>query len=443
LAVVDFVKKCYPGFRTPTLLIIFGGLWITLSDKLLSILVSDIDTLSRIQTVKGWIFVLVIAALAYFLGKTNNRELLAVNRQKELEWKRYQVVIEEMSDFFTQVGPDGTFIFMNTRAADFFEISPDNAKGLNAFSFVHPDDRKKTETWFDDCLRDKTQNSQIENRQVAGSGKTYHLAWSCSFHFTEKGGLDFVNSIARDITTQKEAELALIENLKLKSELISTTAHELNTPVTAIMGSAELLLKREELELSEEHFDELLGIIEERSEALSSIVEDFLDLGKIHAGQKIPVDVAPCEITDFVEQAAKRFKGMFTERRFITQCALKQPEKLMIDEHRMNRALNNLITNAIKYSPEHAPITIVCDKQGENFTIAVKDEGIGMDEHVLDRVFDKFFRADSSDTAVGGFGLGLNIAADIVNNHGGSIHAKSEKGAGSTFTISIPQRLVV
>ena len=109
-----------------------------------------------------------------------------------------------------------------------------------------------------------------------------------------------------------------------------------------------------------------------------------------------------------------------------------------MDPHRMNQVLDNLLTNAVKYSPEGKKITVDASSSATGWEFRVIDEGVGMEKEQLDRIFEKFYRADSSNTARGGLGLGMSITKQIIESHGGSINVQSDIGRGTVVSVFIP-----
>lgn len=436
-------KKDRPQLaRIPIILVFFGGLWILLSDWMLSLMVNNLENFSRLQTLKGGFFVLCMGLLAYLLIRYYNAVNQRLDREQQLARERYMTVIEGTRDFVTQLDRRGNFVFVNPRAPELLGLPADQCPGRYAFDFVHPEDRLKTETWFQGCLRARVTHAEIDNRQVSLDGRVTHMAWSCNFHYDNEGRLEYVNSIAHDINAQKLAEIVLEENLRLKSEFISIAAHELNTPLAAIMTSAEMLRMKEELGLSPQQSSELLDIIFHRSEAMATIVEDFLNLQKIDEGGVVELNLTPCDLWQLTARASQQFQVTHPDR---TIKLIGEPTSLpqaLADQAKLAQVIDNLLGNACKYSPDGSTIELSCVTEGDLFLLGVRDSGIGMDSEIQSRVFEKFFRADASDSAVAGFGLGLNIAANIVKMHGGTIEIESAPNQGTLMTVKLPLRRI-
>lgn len=234
-------------------------------------------------------------------------------------------------------------------------------------------------------------------------------------------------TILRDVTREREAE-------RLKSEFISTAAHELNTPLTSILGFSELLL--EEKNLTPEQRRDCLSTIYAKGEALSRIVDDLLNLSRIEAGKILVVEKTPCDITGLVSAIVGQYRVKSTKHRF----DLQLPDETLIlpaDQGKIVQVMENLLSNAVKYSPKGGTIDLEAAVAGDFYRLKISDPGIGMTAEQVERIFDKFYRADATNTAVEGLGLGMSIARNIVEAHGGTIQVVSQPGEGTQVTFSL------
>jgi len=246
--------------------------------------------------------------------------------------------------------------------------------------------------------------------------------------------------VIRDITTEKAAEQALIEMDRMKSEFISTAAHELNTPLSAMMGYTEFLHDPEEFGgFTEEQTNDFISEIYNNGKALSRTIEDLLDISRIESGKPIPLVL---EKDDFMDVLTKRFKSFMThdlKHTYRLDLPLKPVQsELLIDRHRINQALDNLLSNAMKYSPEGKDVVLTAREDKDGWETRIEDQGIGMNAEQLSRIFDKFYRADASNTSISGLGLGMSIVKQIIEAHGGSIRVESTEGRGTTVIFTLP-----
>ncbi len=245
--------------------------------------------------------------------------------------------------------------------------------------------------------------------------------------------------VIRDITTEKAAEQALIEMDRIKSEFISTAAHELNTPLSTMMGYTEFLRSPDEFErFTDEQKHDFINEIYDNGEALSRIIEDLLDVGRIERGAPIPLALQEVDFVQVISQKVKSFRTHHSGHTFL----LNLPNEpvmplLLIDRHRMNQALENLLSNAAKYSPEGKDITISGSEEKDGWEVRIEDRGVGMNPEQLAQIFDKFYRADASNTAISGLGLGMSIVKQVIEAHGGSIRVESVEGQGTTAIFNL------
>ena len=260
-----------------------------------------------------------------------------------------------------------------------------------------------------------------------------------SAQLLELGSISCMLLVSRDITAQKQAEAVLLEMDRMKSDFISTAAHELRTPLATMLGYTELLSMPDEFgNFSVAQRTEFLEEINLKGETLSRIIDEMLDISRIESGQKISLDQQPHEPMALLANVLRRFEVQSQKHRFHLEFPGVQPPTVACDLHRLTQVLENLLSNSVKYSPRGGTITVSGESSGAEYVISVADQGIGMTIEQQARVFDKFYRVDASNTAVGGLGLGMSIARQIVEEHGGRIWVKSAVGAGTTVTFTLP-----
>ncbi|MDX9831936.1 MAG: ATP-binding protein [Anaerolineae bacterium] len=243
------------------------------------------------------------------------------------------------------------------------------------------------------------------------------------------GGHLGLGILLHDITREKELD-------EMKSRLLSTVSHELRTPLASIKGFATTLL-RQDVEWDEATRREFLSIIDTESDRLSELIGNLLDMSRIEAGE-LAVEAEPVDLLPLLEETAAGFQMMTREHRIMLHVPSHLP-LIMADARRTRQVLRNLIENAVKYSLGGGTVTIVVELQDGQVQISVADKGIGIEAYQLERIFDRFYQADSASTrAVGGSGLGLSICKAIVEAQGGEIWAESQVGRGSTFSFTLP-----
>jgi signal transduction histidine kinase len=235
----------------------------------------------------------------------------------------------------------------------------------------------------------------------------------------------------RDVSYEYEVD-------RMKTEFLSTAAHELRTPMSSIYGFSELLLN---CQFSEPERREYLQIIHKQSQLIDAIISDLLDLARIDARQGKDIVLQPLQLGAFIEHTLSSLN--IPQGRIQPKWQMTQDYAVLADSRRLTQALFNVLSNAYKYSPHGGDIHISLHKQrrgdSDYVGIRVQDSGIGMTPEQVLRVFERFYRADSSGN-IPGTGLGMSITKEIIELHHGSIEVYSKPGEGCTVTIWLPQR---
>jgi PAS domain S-box-containing protein len=259
-------------------------------------------------------------------------------------------------------------------------------------------------------------------------------------------GVYAVMIISHDITEsirQTEELRKAIEADKLKSDFIKMASHELKTPITSIKGYVQLLLtvlkenQQEEKKLSPLLLRSSLGSIEKQLNRLTRLLTELLDLSRIESGQ-LELNMEEFGINELAIDVVQDV--IYTKPRQQIHLYHDLTCKVNGDKDRIGQVIINLLTNAIKYSPHADKIDITIDRhEAEYVAIKVRDYGIGIDKKFHEKIFDRFFRAEGhEEQTYPGFGIGLFIAKEIIQRHGGSIFVASEKKNGSVFTFTLP-----
>ena len=222
---------------------------------------------------------------------------------------------------------------------------------------------------------------------------------------------------------------------ELKNDLVATVAHEFRTPLTSLRMAIHLCLEQVVGPVTEKQAD-LLHAAREDCERLQAMVDDLLDLSRIEAG-RVEMHPRPTSAAALVEAAVEAHQAAAEERgiQLRTTSPLLDGE-VMADPERVALVFANLITNAIRYTPRNGEVWVGAQQTNGSVRFEVTDTGGGIPKEYQPRLFDKFFRVPGA--PVGGAGLGLSIAKEIVQGHGGDIGVKSEEGQGSTFWFTLP-----
>ena len=257
---------------------------------------------------------------------------------------------------------------------------------------------------------------------------------ACEWHNTPlrnaDGEITGVLSMVNDVTRRTQAE----ELEQIKDEMISAVSHEMRTPLTAMLGYTEYMLENE---TEQDRQNEFIRIIHNETERLSDLIGNFLDLQRFRSSQDF-LECSDFSLHSLIEETVILFAGMSQKHRLVMECPPGLP-KVSGDAGLLHQMLNNLVSNAVKYSPEGGEIHVGGRRDDDGICLSVTDEGVGLAPHLLEKVFDKFYRVSSSDRkTAGGTGLGLALVREIVKAHGGRVWAESTPGRGSTFHVFLP-----
>lgn len=236
-------------------------------------------------------------------------------------------------------------------------------------------------------------------------------------------------TLLHDVTEQRAIE-------RMKDEFVSTAAHELRTPLATIIGYADLLQMHNEY--SPEQQAEYLSLIQKKAERLGEIVSDLLDISRIESGEGVRLELKPGRLDKLCEDVVKSYRLQAPGHSFELDFPPSVPATVNIDRYAMLQVFENLLSNAVKYSPSGGEISISSQLENGSCLIAVSDQGIGMTSDQVARVFDKFYRADATNTAISGTGLGMTIVKHLVEAQSGQVHVTSSLGRGTTVTIALP-----
>jgi signal transduction histidine kinase len=251
------------------------------------------------------------------------------------------------------------------------------------------------------------------------------------------GGLGFALyalRLVRDIGSHNER---LHELDRMKEDFVASVSHELRTPLTSIRGYLELLREGEAGELTDEQ-QQFVSIVERNADRLLRLVGDLLFVAQVEAG-KIALDPGSTHIEELVRQAVDAARPAATEKRIEIEIDLDGLGELRADRARLAQVLDNLISNALKFTPPGGHVAVRTSRHADVCVIEVSDDGMGISDEDQVRLFQRFFRtASATDQAIQGTGLGLAIVQAIVEAHDGVITVKSVEGEGTVFRVELP-----
>lgn len=343
--------------------------------------------------------------------------------------EKYRSIVNEVSDIIFSVTPEGELILLN-RGFSGYSREEILAEGLPLFFKIHaPGEAQKFQDALETIMRTKKPVLHLNTKQ-------YHrLHQSEIFYQTNltpvvdyEGGLHLIQGVMRDVTDLRRVEM-------MKETLVRDVAHELKTPTAKFIMTTQWLAKQVEKMPEKEKLLPMVHMLSENADRLMRTISSIMDLSKIESGMS-DIKKQELDLNNVLSLVANDMRPI-AEQNFLkletSLCAT--PVKMIGDADMLYRVFSNLISNAIKFTPE-GKITVTSSVRGADIYVEVADTGIGIEEQSLKKIFDPFFQKTPSTL---GIGVGLTISREIVSLHEGEIWAESEgPGKGSTFQVVFP-----
>jgi PAS domain S-box-containing protein len=294
---------------------------------------------------------------------------------------------------------------------------------------IEPPDRARLESALQPTA---AANFDTEYRVIGPEASIRHIKMSAHVERNMQGNPLRLVGVSWDVTELKRVE-------RMKSEFVSTVSHELRTPLTSLRGSLGLLVGGA-LDRYPERAHSMIQLAARNADRLALLIDDLLDLEKMEAG-KMRFEIAPVDLVTVIRQGVETNDGL-TQRyavRFAFDAPLAASIKVNADPYRVQQVLSNLLSNAAKFSPQGSEVRIAVQPSAGLVRVAVIDQGSGVPNEFLPRLFEKFSQADSSDSrSKGGTGLGLAVCKAIIDALGGTIGYESTYPRGATFFFELP-----
>lgn len=339
----------------------------------------------------------------------------------EHERAQLEALLNASSDATVAVDTDGDVTYVNDAARNLFAAGGDARPGRPFIEVVRDHD-------LNDLVLAAARRGERSVRVVA-YGQAQRWIQATAVPITGAGPWAAL-SVFHDLTEVRRLE-------GVRRDFISNVSHELRTPLAGIRAATETL---QEGALGEpEAAQEFLGHIQRETDRMTQLVEELLDLSRIESGAA-PMHFSQLDASALVTDSVRRFAQQ-AERAGLTLAADVPAEALTIigDAERLERALGNLVANALKFTPRGGRIDVSAAADDREIAIRVADTGIGIDQEQQGRVFERFYKADRG-RGTGGTGLGLAIVKHIVLAHEGTVAVESSPGRGSIFTMRLPRR---
>ena len=381
--------------------------------------------------------------------------LLSKKRQIDfqLEWKEteefYRQIVNNVSDIIYRINLKGYFTYVNPSAVRQTGFSEEELLSMPFTSLIHPEAQDAAYNFFKDVYENKRDFSTAEFPMLRKNGEVFWIGQEVHL-LVLNNQINGFQVIARDITQEKEFKEQLIiaktnaeKTAELKSQFLANMSHEIRTPLNGIIGVINLL---ENTRLSHKQ-SVYIQAIHSSSNQLMGIINDILDLSKIDAG-KLEMESTVFDLYALVDSVQSIFDVKTKEKGIQLICTIAQdiPQFVIGDTVRLNQILYNIIGNAVKFTEigrvEVSLMLMHISKDTCSILFQISDTGVGMEDHVISRIFEAFTQAESDTTRkFGGTGLGLTIVKNLVALLGGTIEVQSKQNVGSTFVIELPFRM--
>lgn len=271
----------------------------------------------------------------------------------------------------------------------------------------------------------------VEGDLLRLDGLTLSVGITYAPMITDDGKLESIIANVRDITNFRQEQ-------EMQNTFISIISHELKTPVAIIKGYAATL-SRPDANWEPAIIRENLGVIEDEADRLNGLIQNLLTASKLQAQREMSLELDEIWLNELTERSVERFRTQTNKHELLLDMPHDFPV-ILADSTRLLQVIDNLIGNAIKYSPDGGNIEVSGHYNDGSVTIEVSDHGVGLSKEDQERVFDRFYRVDGKlSSKTQGTGLGLYLAKAIIQAHGGTIAVDSHPGQGSTFYFTLPR----
>jgi PAS domain S-box-containing protein len=365
--------------------------------------------------------------------------LMDITERREIERRLHQQqefarrLVDSFPDLILVLDTDSHYTFVSARCTDILGYDVQEAQSMEFGGRTHPEDLPAASALYRDIIASKQTFASLEIRVRHKLGDWRRIRFNFSPLCDEKGIIEGVVLSGRDVTDLKRLEEQLIQAEKLAAmgQMLAGVAHELNNPLTAILGVTELLREREG---TDETTKRQLELTHRQARRAARIVQNLLEFSRPASPQKKPLDVnSLIERTLQLHEHSLRRSGIEVDFR-----AEPGLPGIIGDANQLIQVFLNLVTNAeqaIREVRDSGRIQVRLTRSADRLIVTVQDDGVGIRPDALPRIFDPFY---TTKRPGGGTGLGLSICMSIIREHGGNIEAEALPAGGSAFTVSLP-----
>lgn len=361
------------------------------------------------------------------------------NRLDESQ-KLFRLLVERTTEYaIFMLSPEGIIQTWNEGAERIKGYKAEEIIGTHFSIFYPPEAIRKDHPEYE--LKFAIENGSFEEEgiRIRKDGSQFWANVVITALFGEDHQLKGFSKVTRDITERRRVDEKLKEAIKARDDFLSIASHELKTPLTSLRLQIQMrkrsLTKGELSSFSPERLEKMIEADNRQLDRISRLIDDMLDISRMNTG-KLTMRPEHFDLTALAEEVLSRYQDQFEATG--TKVNLKSSEKVegTWDRYRIEQAIANLLTNAMKYGAGK-PVEISVRSEGPSAKLTVRDKGMGIAKDNQDRIFDQFERAVPA-KEISGLGLGLYITRQIIEMHGGSIRVESEVGEGSAFIVDLP-----
>lgn len=362
------------------------------------------------------------------------RDLEQALRTAESHREKIDLILRSVSEGLLVTDPGHRVVLTNPAAEDILGLAaPGDLEGEAVADLIEDEPLRRR---LAHCLDDTMGGApcQFGFSRPTEAGGVHHYTASTSEVRDARGGRTErteragVVTVLHDVTNERELD-------RMKNEFLTTAAHELRTPLTTILGFSELLVMGNDIAPAEQR--QYLGYINEQAALVTGIVADLLDISRIEMGQGFSLKRRPCDLVALIRRkVAAHIVG--TRRHSFRLLLPETPVTAVVDADKVAQVLDNVLSNAVKYSPGGGVVEVRLRPGQGAHEVSVRDNGMGMSPEQLSRVFEKFYRGDASNTGIPGTGLGMSIVKYLIEAHGGEVAVESAKDVGTTVRFTLP-----
>jgi two-component system, OmpR family, sensor histidine kinase VicK len=359
-----------------------------------------------------------------------------VRETSEIEDAAYRLaaIVASSDDAIVSKDLDGTVMSWNASAERIFGYSADEIIG-RSIRLIIPADRQGEEDEVLARVRSGDRVEHFDTVRQRKDGSLVDISLTVSPIRDRTGRIIGASKIARDISERKQTEELLKQTIALKDQFLGMVSHELRTPIATVLGNGQLLLRRGDMLQESDKKQALVDIVSE-TERLQRIIENLLVLSRMDAGRELhpePLHM-PRVVAEAVESFQRHSFGREVRVALEGEVPIANAEPLLV-----NHVLENLLSNATKYSPAGTPIdVVVTTNERHEPLVRVLDQGMGFSAEDQAELFTPFYRSKAAAAKAGGMGLGLAVCRRILEVQGGTIEAKSRPEGGAEFSFTLP-----